>query len=38
MIHGGGSNYVLEDSESRRLFKYKPSRSETEDYVPRIDL
>ncbi|MFX1353722.1 MAG: acyl-CoA dehydrogenase family protein [Promethearchaeota archaeon] len=23
MVHGGGSNYVLEDSESRRLFKYK---------------
>ncbi len=22
MIHGGGSNYVLEDSESRQLFKY----------------
>jgi alkylation response protein AidB-like acyl-CoA dehydrogenase len=38
MIHGGGSNYVLEDSESRRLFKYKPSRSESEDYVHRIDL
>ncbi|MFX1235384.1 MAG: acyl-CoA dehydrogenase family protein [Promethearchaeota archaeon] len=23
MVHGGGSNYVLEDSESRRLFRYK---------------
>lgn len=25
MVHGGGSNYVLGDSESRRLFKYKSS-------------
>jgi len=25
MLHGGGSNYVLEDSESRRFFKYKPT-------------
>ena len=24
MLHGGGSNYVLEDSESRRFFKHKP--------------
>jgi alkylation response protein AidB-like acyl-CoA dehydrogenase len=38
MIHGGGSNYVLEDSESRRFFKYKPTRSELEDVIPRIDL
>jgi alkylation response protein AidB-like acyl-CoA dehydrogenase len=38
MIHGGGSNYVLEDSESRRFFKYKPTRGETEDIIPRIDL
>ena len=38
MIHGGGSNYVLEDSESRRYFKYKPSRREREETIPRIDL
>ena len=38
MIHGGGSNYVLEDSESRRYFKYKPTRTELEDVIPRIDL
>ncbi len=38
MIHGGGSNYVLEDSESRRFFKYKPTRREVEDIIPRIDL
>ena len=38
MIHGGGSNYVLEDSESRRFFKYKPSRRELEDVIPKIDL
>jgi len=38
MIHGGGSNYVLEDSESRRYFKYKPTRREIEDIIPRIDL
>jgi len=38
MIHGGGSNYVLEDSESRRYFKYKPSRREREEVIPRIDL
>jgi alkylation response protein AidB-like acyl-CoA dehydrogenase len=38
MIHGGGSNYVLEDSESRRFFKYKPTRREMEDVIPRIDL
>ncbi len=38
MIHGGGSNYVLEDSESRRYFKYKPTRRELEDVIPRIDL
>ncbi|MFX1498381.1 MAG: acyl-CoA dehydrogenase family protein [Promethearchaeota archaeon] len=25
MVHGGGSNYVLGDSESRRLFRYKSS-------------
>ena len=37
MIHGGGSNYVLEDSESRRFFKYKPTREELEDVIPRID-
>jgi len=37
MVHGGGSNYVLEDSESRRFFKYKPTRSEREDKIPRID-
>ncbi|TXT61132.1 MAG: Isovaleryl-CoA dehydrogenase [Promethearchaeota archaeon] len=37
MIHGGGSNYVLEDSESRRFFKTKPSRKKA-DILPRIDL
>ena len=37
MIHGGGSNYVLEDSESRRFFKYKPTKRELEDVIPRID-
>ncbi|MFX1571614.1 MAG: acyl-CoA dehydrogenase family protein [Promethearchaeota archaeon] len=37
MLHGGGSNYVLEDSESRRFFKYKAARRESEDIVPRID-
>jgi alkylation response protein AidB-like acyl-CoA dehydrogenase len=37
MIHGGGSNYVLEDSESRRFFKYKPPRREIEDNIPKID-
>ncbi|MFX1392889.1 MAG: acyl-CoA dehydrogenase family protein [Promethearchaeota archaeon] len=38
MIHGGGSNYVLEDSESRRYFKYKPSRKDLKDIIPKIDL
>ncbi|MFW9821662.1 MAG: acyl-CoA dehydrogenase [Candidatus Thorarchaeota archaeon] len=37
MLHGGGSNYVLEDSESRRFFKYKPTRREAEDIIPKID-
>ncbi len=37
MVHGGGSNYVLEDSESRRFFKFKPTRSNMEDTIPRID-
>lgn len=37
MVHGGGSNYVLEDSESRRFFKYKPPRREIEDTVTKID-
>ncbi|MFX1489058.1 MAG: acyl-CoA dehydrogenase family protein [Promethearchaeota archaeon] len=37
MLHGGGSNYVLEDSESRRFFKYKPPRGEREDIIHRID-
>lgn len=37
MVHGGGSNYVLEDSESRRFFKYKPSRSARDDTIPKID-
>ena len=37
MIHGGGSNYVLEDSESRRFFKYKPTVRERKDYIPKID-
>jgi len=37
MIHGGGSNYVLEDSESRRFFKYKPPRREIEDTIPKVD-
>ncbi|MHA2392384.1 MAG: acyl-CoA dehydrogenase family protein [Promethearchaeota archaeon] len=37
MLHGGGSNYVLEDSESRRFFKYKPTRGEKEDIIPKID-
>jgi len=36
MIHGGGSNYVLEDSESRRFFKYKPTRSSLKDDIPSI--
>jgi len=36
MIHGGGSNYVLEDSESRRFFKYKPSRRDISDEIPSI--
>jgi alkylation response protein AidB-like acyl-CoA dehydrogenase len=36
MVHGGGSNYVLEDSESRRFFKYKPFRGDREDIIPRI--
>jgi alkylation response protein AidB-like acyl-CoA dehydrogenase len=37
MLHGGGSNYVLEDSESRRFFKYKPTHREEEDIIPKID-
>ena len=37
MLHGGGSNYVLEDSESRRFFKHKPTRREVEDVIPKID-
>jgi alkylation response protein AidB-like acyl-CoA dehydrogenase len=37
MVHGGGSNYVLEDSESRRFFKYKPPKNKYEDQVPRIE-
>ena len=37
MLHGGGSNYVLEDSESRRFFKYKPTRGEGEDIIHKID-
>ncbi|MFW9949561.1 MAG: acyl-CoA dehydrogenase family protein, partial [Candidatus Thorarchaeota archaeon] len=37
MLHGGGSNYVLEDSESRRFFKYKPPKSKYEDNIPKID-
>ncbi|MFX0105790.1 MAG: acyl-CoA dehydrogenase family protein [Candidatus Hodarchaeota archaeon] len=37
MLHGGGSNYVLEDSESRRFFKTKLTRRELEDVIPRID-
>jgi alkylation response protein AidB-like acyl-CoA dehydrogenase len=37
MLHGGGSNYVLEDSESRRFFKHKPTRREAEDIIPKID-
>jgi len=37
MLHGGGSNYVLEDSESRRFFKYKPTRGEVEDVIHKID-
>ncbi|MFW9780967.1 MAG: acyl-CoA dehydrogenase family protein [Candidatus Heimdallarchaeota archaeon] len=37
MLHGGGSNYVLEDSESRRFFKYKPFRGEKEDIIPKIE-
>ncbi len=37
MIHGGGSTYVLEDSESRRLFKSRSSRSQPEDTVHRIN-
>ncbi|MFX0074104.1 MAG: acyl-CoA dehydrogenase family protein [Candidatus Hermodarchaeota archaeon] len=36
MVHGGGSNYVLEDSESRRFFKYKPPKSKYDDEIPRI--
>ncbi|MBD3196309.1 MAG: hypothetical protein GF317_14720 [Candidatus Lokiarchaeota archaeon] len=38
MIHGGGSNYVLEDSESRRFFKTKPSKRKMKDVIPRMDL
>ncbi|MHA1689127.1 MAG: acyl-CoA dehydrogenase family protein [Promethearchaeota archaeon] len=38
MIHGGGSNYVLEDSESRRLFKTGVSPSRYEDIIPNIDI
>ena len=38
MVHGGGSNYVLEDSESRRLFRYKPTRRDFEDIIPRVKL
>jgi alkylation response protein AidB-like acyl-CoA dehydrogenase len=37
MIHGGGSNYVLEDSESRRFFKTKPSKRQQKDVIPKID-
>jgi alkylation response protein AidB-like acyl-CoA dehydrogenase len=37
MLHGGGSNYVLEDSESRRFFRYKPTRGEVEDVIHKID-
>ncbi|MHA2121293.1 MAG: acyl-CoA dehydrogenase [Promethearchaeota archaeon] len=37
MLHGGGSNYVLEDSESRRFFKHKPTRRENEETIPKID-
>lgn len=37
MIHGGGSNYVLEDSESRRFFKTKPSKRKQKDVIPKID-
>ncbi len=36
MLHGGGSNYVLEDSESRRFFKYKPTRRDLSDEIPNI--
>ncbi|MCK4282171.1 MAG: hypothetical protein KAX10_08655, partial [Candidatus Lokiarchaeota archaeon] len=28
MIHGGGSNYVMGDAESRRFFKPKPPKEE----------
>ena len=38
MIHGGGSNYVLEDSESRRFFKYKPSSREISEDIPSINF
>jgi alkylation response protein AidB-like acyl-CoA dehydrogenase len=38
MIHGGGSNYVLEDSESRRFFKYKPTKRELDDVIHRIGI
>ncbi len=38
MVHGGGSNYVLEDSESRRLFRYKPKRKEFDDIIPRLKI
>jgi len=37
MVHGGGSNLVLEDSESRRFFKYKPLRKE-EHIFPKIEF
>jgi len=37
MLHGGGSNYVLEDAESRRFFKHKPTSREVEDIIPKID-
>ncbi len=38
MIHGGGSNYVLEDSESRRFFKYKPTKRELDDVIHKIEI
>lgn len=38
MIHGGGSNYVLEDSESRKFFKTGSTRRKLEDDVPSIDI
>lgn len=38
MIHGGGSNYVMEDAESRRFFKYKPPKRAFDEFLPKIEF